>query len=94
MHFVSVSYKFIFYAFRCLDANLVEIPVEVESPDHHYYHVWNIRKFIFSLLPPLLLVVKTTFTVANLMEFFVFHLAACTFHNKKSKCFGRADLGK
>ncbi|OMO64926.1 hypothetical protein CCACVL1_21596 [Corchorus capsularis] len=24
---------------RCLDANLIEIPVEVETPDHHYYHV-------------------------------------------------------
>ncbi|XP_016514314.2 putative inactive histone-lysine N-methyltransferase SUVR2 isoform X1 [Nicotiana tabacum] len=24
---------------RCYDANLVEIPVEVETPDHHYYHV-------------------------------------------------------
>ncbi|KAK9282401.1 hypothetical protein L1049_005318 [Liquidambar formosana] len=24
---------------RCLDANLVEIPVEVETPDHHYYHL-------------------------------------------------------
>ncbi|XP_048430066.1 probable inactive histone-lysine N-methyltransferase SUVR2 [Pyrus x bretschneideri] len=24
---------------RCLDANLVEIPVEVESPDHCYYHL-------------------------------------------------------
>ncbi|KAI3706192.1 hypothetical protein L6452_23767 [Arctium lappa] len=23
---------------RCVDANMVEIPVEVESPDHHYYH--------------------------------------------------------
>jgi len=23
---------------RCYDANLVEIPVEVETPDHHYYH--------------------------------------------------------
>ncbi|XP_061352664.1 probable inactive histone-lysine N-methyltransferase SUVR2 [Gastrolobium bilobum] len=23
---------------RCLDANLVEIPVEVEGPDHYYYH--------------------------------------------------------
>ncbi|TKY62317.1 Histone-lysine N-methyltransferase SUVR4 [Spatholobus suberectus] len=23
---------------RCLDANLIEIPVEVESPAHHYYH--------------------------------------------------------
>ncbi|PWA85603.1 histone H3-K9 methyltransferase, WIYLD domain protein [Artemisia annua] len=23
---------------RCKDANLVAIPVEVESPDHHYYH--------------------------------------------------------
>lgn len=24
---------------RCLDANLVEIPVEVETPDHCYYHI-------------------------------------------------------
>ncbi|XP_042518224.1 probable inactive histone-lysine N-methyltransferase SUVR2 isoform X2 [Macadamia integrifolia] len=24
---------------RCLDANMVEIPVEVETPDHHYYHL-------------------------------------------------------
>ncbi|KAK9087779.1 hypothetical protein Syun_030173 [Stephania yunnanensis] len=24
---------------RCHDANLVEIPVEIESPDHHYYHL-------------------------------------------------------
>ncbi|KAG8369807.1 hypothetical protein BUALT_Bualt14G0052200 [Buddleja alternifolia] len=24
---------------RCSDANLVDIPVEVESPDHHYYHL-------------------------------------------------------
>ncbi|KAL3029122.1 hypothetical protein AAZX31_03G148300 [Glycine max] len=23
---------------RCLDANLIEIPVEVEGPTHHYYH--------------------------------------------------------
>ncbi|XAR58671.1 Histone-lysine N-methyltransferase [Bertholletia excelsa] len=24
---------------RCLDSNLIEIPVEVETPDHHYYHL-------------------------------------------------------
>ncbi|KAK6141509.1 hypothetical protein DH2020_024754 [Rehmannia glutinosa] len=24
---------------RCYDSNLVEIPVEVETPDHHYYHL-------------------------------------------------------
>ncbi|KAJ1397863.1 WIYLD domain [Sesbania bispinosa] len=24
---------------RCFDANLVEIPVEVEGPDHYYYHL-------------------------------------------------------
>nr|XP_043633573.1 histone-lysine N-methyltransferase SUVR4 [Erigeron canadensis] len=24
---------------RCYDSNLIEIPVEVETPDHHYYHV-------------------------------------------------------
>ncbi|XP_010522544.1 PREDICTED: probable inactive histone-lysine N-methyltransferase SUVR2 [Tarenaya hassleriana] len=24
---------------RCMDANLIEVPVHVESPDHHYYHL-------------------------------------------------------
>lgn len=24
---------------RCYDANMVDIPVEIESPDHHYYHI-------------------------------------------------------
>ncbi|WOK98051.1 putative inactive histone-lysine N-methyltransferase SUVR2 isoform X1 [Canna indica] len=24
---------------RCSDANMIEIPVEVETPDHHYYHL-------------------------------------------------------
>ncbi|KAL6662046.1 hypothetical protein ACP70R_001430 [Stipagrostis hirtigluma subsp. patula] len=24
---------------RCYDANLVQIPVEIETPDHHYYHL-------------------------------------------------------
>uniref|UniRef100_A0A7N0ZSG1 SET domain-containing protein n=1 Tax=Kalanchoe fedtschenkoi TaxID=63787 RepID=A0A7N0ZSG1_KALFE len=24
---------------RCSDSNLIDIPVEVESPDHHYYHI-------------------------------------------------------
>lgn len=24
---------------RCFDTNLLEVPVEIESPDHHYYHV-------------------------------------------------------
>lgn len=40
---------------RCYDANLVEIPVEIESPDHHYYHVryeppdFNFCSFIFKM---------------------------------------------
>ncbi|KAK1368235.1 hypothetical protein POM88_034327 [Heracleum sosnowskyi] len=25
--------------FQCGDANMVEIPVEIETPDHHYYHL-------------------------------------------------------
>ncbi|XP_052205270.1 probable inactive histone-lysine N-methyltransferase SUVR2 isoform X2 [Diospyros lotus] len=24
---------------RCFDANLLDVPVEVETPDHHYYHL-------------------------------------------------------
>ncbi|KAM3326845.1 putative inactive histone-lysine N-methyltransferase SUVR2 [Capsicum chacoense] len=31
---------------RCYEGNLIEIPVEVETPDHHYYHVafFTVRK--------------------------------------------------
>ncbi|CAN4120658.1 unnamed protein product [Withania somnifera] len=31
---------------RCYEGNLISIPVEVESPDHHYYHVafFTVRK--------------------------------------------------
>ncbi|KAI0513633.1 hypothetical protein KFK09_009662 [Dendrobium nobile] len=31
---------------RCGDANIVEVPVEVETPDHHYYHLafFTVRK--------------------------------------------------
>ncbi|KAF8679099.1 hypothetical protein HU200_045861 [Digitaria exilis] len=28
---------------RCYDANLVEIPVEMETPDYHYYHDYGIN---------------------------------------------------
>ncbi|OEL28761.1 Histone-lysine N-methyltransferase SUVR4, partial [Dichanthelium oligosanthes] len=24
---------------RCFDSNIIDIPVEIETPDHHYYHV-------------------------------------------------------
>ncbi|CAH9129964.1 unnamed protein product [Cuscuta epithymum] len=24
---------------RCFDSNLIEIPVQIETPDHHYYHI-------------------------------------------------------
>ncbi|KAM0848342.1 hypothetical protein ACQ4PT_054450 [Festuca glaucescens] len=24
---------------RCNDANIIEVPVEIETPDHHYYHI-------------------------------------------------------
>ena len=33
---------------RCYDANLVEIPVEVEPPVHHYYHVSSLKQ-LYSL---------------------------------------------
>lgn len=35
-HFGNVA-RFINH--RCFDSNMVEIPVEVETPDHHYYHL-------------------------------------------------------
>nr|CAB3450392.1 unnamed protein product [Digitaria exilis] len=24
---------------RCFDANIIDVPVEIETPDHHYYHI-------------------------------------------------------
>jgi hypothetical protein len=32
--------------YRCYDPNLVLIPVEVETPDHHYYRVSDICQLI------------------------------------------------
>ncbi|KAK9292714.1 hypothetical protein L1049_020693 [Liquidambar formosana] len=32
---------------RCFDANLLEIPVEVETPDHHYYHVGKVHPRVY-----------------------------------------------
>ncbi|XP_028184262.1 histone-lysine N-methyltransferase SUVR4-like [Glycine soja] len=29
----------VFLVSRCSDANLIDIPVEVETPDRHYYHL-------------------------------------------------------
>lgn len=36
---LNVNYNFFVFLPRCSDATLVSIPVEVETPDHHYYHV-------------------------------------------------------
>ena len=42
--FLKISHfcvlKWIVYCFRCFDSNLIDVPVEVETPDRHYYHVW------------------------------------------------------
>lgn len=38
----------VLWQIRCCDANLIEIPVEVETPDRHYYHVWNLSYLLFS----------------------------------------------
>ncbi|CAI0385875.1 unnamed protein product [Linum tenue] len=39
--FINHSWQisFSFFPARCLDANLIEIPVKIETPDHHYYHL-------------------------------------------------------
>lgn len=69
--------------FRCFDSTLVEIPVEVETPDHHYYHVWPFTH----LLPFLSLYL-------NLNIFSLFLIAACIFHLKEGESYGRTYLGK
>lgn len=35
--FVTLS----FFLFRCYDSNLMDMAVEIETPDHNYYHVCN-----------------------------------------------------
>lgn len=35
---------------RCFDANLIEIPVEIETPEHHYYHVKKLSKLSCMLI--------------------------------------------
>lgn len=47
---ITQEFEQIRFLYRCYDANLVEIPVEVETPDHHYYHVWNLGIMIFFFL--------------------------------------------
>ena len=44
------SVVILFDCSRCFDANVVEIPVEVEGPDHHYYHVRSHKSLKFQLL--------------------------------------------
>ena len=39
---------------RCYDANLVIIPVEVETPDRHYYHVTDFWQLILGSAPKVL----------------------------------------
>ena len=38
-HLLISSMVSVFLVSRCSDANLIDIPVEVETPDRHYYHV-------------------------------------------------------
>ncbi|KAE8663055.1 Histone-lysine N-methyltransferase SUVR4 [Hibiscus syriacus] len=38
-HCQQSGMMFIIQHFRCFDANLIDIPVEVETPDRHYYHL-------------------------------------------------------
>ena len=83
---------------RCVDANMVEIPVEVESPDHHYYHVCN--TFIFVLACKHLFSWITSswkyllFWLFNGISNFVFGCAACFFHDQGCKGNGGINLGK
>ncbi len=35
---------------RCFDNNMLDVPVEIESPDHHYYHVGYIISISYWVL--------------------------------------------
>lgn len=63
---------------RCDDANMIEIPVEIETPDHHYYHV---RAISFDLVP---FVVLLNFNLVASLETprlrFVVVFLTCSLH--------------
>lgn len=63
---------------RCFDSNLVEIPVEIESPDHHYYHVWTHISAAFSCL-----FISVVIRLDVFFQLFVCYLdTACFLHYK------------
>uniref|UniRef100_A0A2P2MMV9 Histone-lysine N-methyltransferase SUVR2 isoform X1 n=1 Tax=Rhizophora mucronata TaxID=61149 RepID=A0A2P2MMV9_RHIMU len=78
---------------RCLDANLIEIPVKIETPAHHYYRVWILvlywSSYFQTLLPDILESFLKKINVLHLINFY----AACLLHHKRSECIGRANLG-
>lgn len=83
-----MNYLFIYLIFcvcRCFDANLIEIPVEIESPEHHYYHVKHIRSSTF-LLIVFSFVADTGFTDTVTLNGVFTCFAACFFHNKRRGC--------
>ncbi|KAJ0010057.1 hypothetical protein Pint_33695 [Pistacia integerrima] len=71
---------------RCFDANLIEIPVEIESPEHHYYHVKHIRSSIFMLIV-LSFVADTSFTDTVTLSSVFTCYAACVFTTRDVDAF-------
>ena len=61
------------FLIRCYDANLVDIPVEIESPDHHYYHVWILFPQCFSMN-----ILKICSNIFNVIVFPFFQIAFFT----------------
>ncbi|KAF2287573.1 hypothetical protein GH714_001358 [Hevea brasiliensis] len=74
---------------RCGEANLIDIPVEVETPDRHYYHVRIIVALVAHTHIALMLHGNE-----NFQELSCDPNAACIFYNKRSERIGRTDLVK
>lgn len=88
---VGLSNICLFNFIRCFDANLVDVAVEIETPDHHCYHVLALASFtsLYHFL-------DTTVLSRPLLSSysFLFLFAACVIHYQKNRCHGRTNLGE
>ena len=75
---------------RCVDANLVEIPIEVETPDHHYYHVGDISSLsdLWAFVKKINTIISGNFNFSSCL------CAACFFHDPKDWAVWGTDMGK
>ena len=78
---------------RCFDANLIGIPVEVETPDHHYYHVCIAKYFCHDKML-MDSAISPDFALVGLIFICQLYFAASFFHNQENRSSWGINLGK